>query len=103
MKRKYTCSCFKQILQYKLEINRTIYYCGIHSHVSIVNGRKEYIQQLRVDACRRLYNTGSIVLSLTIINRIQRNTTNWRSVVLAETSVNGEYYGVTYTDSYGTT
>jgi len=30
-----------QVKQCKVEIDRTIYYCGMHSHVSIVQNRKE--------------------------------------------------------------
>jgi len=32
-----------QVIQCKVEVDRTIYYCGMHSHVSIVhNGRRVY-------------------------------------------------------------
>jgi len=33
-----------EVIQCKVEISRTIYYCGMHSHVSVVqNGRADYI------------------------------------------------------------
>ncbi|KYM93388.1 hypothetical protein ALC62_12483 [Cyphomyrmex costatus] len=90
-------------LQCKLEIDRIIYHCGMHSHVSVVSGgRKEYMKELGADACRRLYDTGSVVLSSTIIDRIQKNATNWRSVTLAGTTgVDGRCHGAAYSDSYG--
>lgn len=32
-----------QVIQCKIEIDRTIFYCGMHSHISAVqNGRKEH-------------------------------------------------------------
>jgi len=41
-----------QAIQYKVEIDRTIY-CGMRSHVSIVhNGRREYLQELTPSTCR---------------------------------------------------
>jgi len=90
-------------IQCKIEIDRTIYYCGMHSHISVVhNGRREYIQEIGKQACRRLHETGSITIANAIIDRIAGNTTNLRSVTLAGAiTVDGRCTGTQYTDGYG--
>lgn len=53
-----------RVTQCRVEIDRTIYYCGMHSHISLVsNSRKQYIQELGNDACRRAHETGTLALS----------------------------------------
>lgn len=90
-------------IQCRIEVDRAIYYCGMHSHISLVsNSRKQYIQELGSDACRRIHETGSVTLASTIIDRIVGNSTNFRSVTLAgRVGVDGTCRGAEYTDGYG--
>ena len=45
-----------RVIQCKLEIHRTVYYCGSFSHISVVlNGENEYIQDVSKEACEMLY------------------------------------------------
>lgn len=75
------------IVQCKLEVDRTVYYCGMHSHVSVVhNGRREYIHEIAEQACRKLYETGTITIANAVLDRIMNNHTNMRSVTLAESA-----------------
>ncbi|KYQ60584.1 hypothetical protein ALC60_00357 [Trachymyrmex zeteki] len=93
-----------EIIQCKMEVDRTIHYCGMHSHVSLVlNGRREYIQEIGEAGCKRLHETGAIRLPNAQIDRIQQNATNLRSVILAgSVTVDGRCSGAQYTDGYGT-
>lgn len=92
------------ITQCKVEVDRTIYYCGMSSHVSIVhNGRREYLQEIGERACSKLHDTGTITIAKAVMDRIVKNTTNIRSVTLVgSTSVDGKCSGAQYTDGYGT-
>lgn len=92
------------VTQCKVEIDRTIFYCGMSSHISAVhNGRREYLQEIGEQGCRRLHETGATRIANAVIDRIQHNTTNLRSVTLAgSASVDGRCSGSQYTDGYGT-
>lgn len=88
------------VIQCRVGIDRIIYYCGMHSHMS--NGRREYVRELGADACRRLHKTGTIMVTATI-DKLSTNTSNWRSVTLAgRVSTDGTCRGAQYTDGYGT-
>lgn len=40
------------VIQCKVKIDRTIYHCGMYSHVSIIhNGRRKYTHQLTRETC----------------------------------------------------
>jgi len=90
------------VIQCYIEVDRTIFYCRMHSHVSIVNnGRKQYTQELGADGCRRLHETGMITTESTVVDKIAGNTTNRRSVMLAgRVSADGTCRGAQYTDGY---
>ncbi|KYM96614.1 hypothetical protein ALC62_12741 [Cyphomyrmex costatus] len=90
-------------LQCRMEINRIINYCGMHSHVSIVhNGRREYIQEIGEQACRRLHETGTLTIGNAVLDQIKSNATNHRSATLAgSTTVDEKCSGAQYTDGYG--
>lgn len=90
-------------VQCRVEIDRTIYYCGMHSHISLVsNSRKQYVQELGRDACRRTHETGSLTIATSVIDRIAGNSTNFRSVTLAgKAGIDGTCRGAQYTDGYG--
>lgn len=90
-------------IQCKIEVDRTIYYCGMHSHVSIVhNARREYVQEIGEQVCRRLHETGTIMLGTTVLDGISNNGTNLRSITLAgSTTMDGKCAGSQYADGYG--
>lgn len=94
-----------QGFQCKVEVDRTIYYCGMHSHISVVhNGRRSYIQETTVDTCQKLIETGTILLANSILfSGIQANTTTTHSVTLAGSlSTDGRCSGTQFSDPYGT-
>lgn len=90
-------------IQCRVEVDRTINYCGMYSHVSIVhNGRREYLQEIGEHACRRLHETGSFRIANAVVDRIIGNATNLRSVTLAgSATADGKCSGSQYTDGYG--
>lgn len=92
--------------QCKIEIDRTINHCEMHSvrsNASVVhNGRREYIQEIGEQTCHRLHETGTITIINAIIDRISKSTKNLRSIMLAGSSTeSGRCSGSQYTDSYG--
>lgn len=91
------------VVQCKVEIDRIIYYCGMHSHTSMVqNGRKEYLLEIGEQPCRRLHDTGTITIGNAILDKIIRNATNLRSTMLAgSVGMDGKCSGSQYSDSYG--
>lgn len=91
------------VIQCLVEIDRTIYYCGMHSHVSIVRGgRRQYIQEIGLDTCHKLHATGTITVVTALLTGIQPNQTTTRSAMLAGSVTNdGKCSGTQYSDSYG--
>lgn len=91
------------VTQCKIEVDRTVYYCGMHSHISIVQqGRKEYIRELGAAACYRLHETGTFAIGAAVIDKIEINATNHRTVTLAgAVTTDGRCSGAQYTDGYG--
>jgi len=60
-----------EVLQCQLKIDRTIFYCEMHSHVAIMNGgRRKYVQELGADACRKLCDIESLILVSMVIDKI---------------------------------
>src|SRR5215475_5777796 len=52
-----------EVLQCKVEISRTIYHCGMHSHISAVhNGRADYLHETGYTQCLRMFQEGTISL-----------------------------------------
>ncbi|KYM93373.1 hypothetical protein ALC62_16025 [Cyphomyrmex costatus] len=90
-------------IQCKVEIDRIISYCGMHSHTSIVHsGRREYIQEIGEHACRRLHETGTITIANAVLDLVKANSTNYRTATLAgSASQDGRCSGAQYTDGYG--
>lgn len=55
-----SCSNFRTLnigdVQCKIKVNRTIYYCGVHSHVSVVyGGRRIYLHELAASNCKHIH------------------------------------------------
>jgi len=96
----------ERIIQCKLEINRTIYYCGMHSHVSVIHSKKRvYLHEMIVSNCKRIYETGTIDLGSRdgYIAGLKSNSISTRSITLAgNTSMDGHCSGIQYNDPYGT-
>ncbi|KYN00131.1 hypothetical protein ALC62_09092 [Cyphomyrmex costatus] len=90
-------------IQCRIEVNRVIHYCGMHSHISVVhNGRREYFQEIGERACRRVHETGVLQIGNAVMDLLKNNATNYRSATLAGTAtVDGRCAGAQYTDGYG--
>lgn len=96
---------YAEIIQCKIEISRTIYHCGMHSHVSVVhNGQASYLQDVTYKKCLQMHAEGMIKIGISdIIDNLKPNQTHYRSVTLAgRISVDGTCKGAQYSDFYGT-
>lgn len=95
-----------KVIQCKVEIDRIIYYCGMHSHISIVHGgRRVYLRETTASICRRIHETGAIDLGGRdgYVAGLKSNSSSTRSITLAgRTSVDGTCSGGQYSDPYGT-
>ena len=94
-----------QVIQCKIEVHRTIYYCGMHSHVSIVaNGENEYVLEVSKEACKIAHRTGifQITNSHAIhglrANHIARHAVHFAGYV----NEVGRCNGAAYSDPFGT-
>jgi len=92
-----------EVIQCKIEVDRIIYHCGMHSHVSIVhNGQRSYIQEIGSIGCFRLHETGNLVIGNALIDRVPQNRTSRHSINLAgSVAVDGRCSGTQYTDGQG--
>ena len=93
------------VMQCKVEIKRTIYHCGMHSHISVVeNEEGEYLHEILHDVCEIMHNTGILKLGPPlIISNLRVNETSHHSVTLAGSiGINGECSGTQYSDPFGT-
>lgn len=93
------------VIQCKVEVDRTIYYCGMHSHISIVhNGRREYLLDISHELCKQIQINGMFSLGTsTQITGLKPNSTESRSATLAGSiGVDGRCSGTQYSDPYGT-
>lgn len=91
------------VIQCLVEVDRTINYCGMHSHVSIVhNGKRQYFHEIGEQGCRKLHESGTITIGNAIIDRVAKNSTNFRGVTLAgSASLDGDCAGSQYSDGFG--
>ncbi|KYN07828.1 hypothetical protein ALC62_01201 [Cyphomyrmex costatus] len=89
----------------KIEIDRRMFYCGMHSHVSMVRGgHRKYLLEMDRHRCAALHETGSIVLgnSVSVIGLLP-NSTNYRIITLAgDANLDGTCKGGDFSDPYGT-
>jgi len=94
-----------EIMQCKVEIMRTIYHCGMHSHTSAVhNGYASYLQETSRERCIQMHREGLLKIGQSdIIDGLKPNHTYYRSVTIAgKVMVDGTCKGVQYSDYYGT-
>lgn len=91
-------------IQCRLEVDRTIYYCGMNSHVSIVSdGRKEYVKEIGRENCQRIHDTGTLTVGTAVVDRLKVNATNHRSITMAgQAHSDGRCAGTQYSDGFGT-
>ncbi|XP_070518973.1 uncharacterized protein [Cardiocondyla obscurior] len=92
------------VIQCKISINRNVYHCGMHSHISTVaNGQAEYIFETTVDQCKKMHATGSFSFSTyNHVYGLKVNQTVMRPITLAGTaSTDGHCSGSYYSDPYG--
>jgi len=91
-----------RIQQCKVEIDRTIFYCGMHSHISAgcrvygyIYDCRVYLQILSNPACQRLHETGTLSLGgSAIISGAAPNSTITSSINLTgSTTVDGRCSG----------
>lgn len=95
---------FAQVIQCKLEISRTIFHCGMHSHVSAVqNGQASYLDDVSYEKCKRMQHDGTTSIGINnYIAGLKVNSTTTHSVTLAgRIGVDGSCDGVPYADPYG--
>ena len=72
------------VIQCKIEVHRTVYYCGAFSHVSLVmNGENEYLYEVSRAACQNLHEYGFFKLTNHIIQGVNVNKTSSHSAILA--------------------
>lgn len=96
-----------EVIQCKVEISRTAYYCGMHSHISLVsNGKAEYLHDTKYDACLRMFQYGSFQLDVGPrdypLKGIKANqTTSFSYTMAGEIYDNGACEGVKFEDPYG--
>ena len=92
-----------QAIQCKLEIHRTVFYCGMYSHISIVkHGGRQYIYDISKENCQTLHNTGILEFNNHIISGIKVNSTTSHPILYAGYLDNeGRCNGAAYSDPYG--
>lgn len=94
-----------EVIQCKVEISRTIYHCGMHSHISVVhNGRADYVREVGYTQCFNLFHEGTIAVGAeNRLHGIRPNQTSTHSITLAGRINNdGSCKGIQYSDPYGT-
>ncbi|KMQ89865.1 hypothetical protein RF55_10448 [Lasius niger] len=92
-------------IQCKVEISRSIYYCGMHSHVSVDhNGKADYIHETGYTLCLRKFQDKTFSLGAgNVIHGLKANQTSFHSLTLAgRISNDGSCKGTQYSDPYGT-
>lgn len=96
---------YTDVIQCKVEISRTIFYCGMHSHISAVqNGQHQYLLDINHLQCTQMHREGAITLGQNnFITGLKINSTVHRSLTMAGTiGHDGKCAGIQYSDPYGT-
>ncbi|KYN12144.1 hypothetical protein ALC57_15688 [Trachymyrmex cornetzi] len=89
----------------RIEIERHIMYCGMHSHVSLVQGgRRKYLVDIDQTTYHRIHATRSFSYGQsTPIVDLHPNSIHYRTLTLAGSiAINGTCHGAQYSDPYGT-
>ncbi|CAK9807063.1 hypothetical protein ANTQUA_LOCUS5127 [Anthophora quadrimaculata] len=94
-----------EVTQCHVEIDRTVFHCGMHSHVSAVNnGLQIYLMNIPSDTCQMLHHTGTLYVTPSAqITGVVSNSSTTRSLTLSGKIDNDcTCFGSTYSDPYGT-
>lgn len=91
------------VIQCKIDIDRTISHCGMHSHASAVqNGRMKYVMDLSQEQCARLHETKSVSIGASYITGLKANQSTSQSLTLGgKITMDGQCEGVEYSDPFG--
>ncbi|XP_048511828.1 uncharacterized protein LOC125501065 [Athalia rosae] len=91
-------------IQCRIEIDRTVYHCGMHSHTSITaHGRQAYIKEVSREACSRRHEYGiaEIAPNKPLTNIPQNGTTRLEITLAGNVEPDGTCEGAFYDDLYG--
>lgn len=92
------------VRQCRIEIDRSIYYCGMHSHISLVNdGRRQYVMETDSENCLKMHLTGAVRIGDNhLVTGIKSNQTIQTTLTLAgKVTSQGSCTGSGYADPYG--
>ncbi|KYN09194.1 hypothetical protein ALC57_18687 [Trachymyrmex cornetzi] len=93
-----------EVIQCKVPINRFIYYCGMHSHLSTVkNAQAEYILEITAEQCKKMHLIGIFSFDThNYIYGLKVNQTTTRPTTFAgSANSDGRCSGAQYSDLYG--
>lgn len=96
---------YTHVIQCKINVKRTVTYCGAYSHNSVVKGSENtYILPISAEDCTTIHRTGYYVVGLdTHLSGLLSNASSTHGVTLAgKIEVDGTCKGTTYADPYGT-
>lgn len=94
-----------EVKQCKVEIDRTVLYCGMSSHNSLVSlGRRVYLMEVSMSQCLQMHHSGFLDLGGNhFVRELKRNGTTYATVDYAGTMEgNGDCKGASFIDPYGT-
>ena len=92
------------VIQCKIQIHRTVYYCGWNSHIAIVkHAEQEYLYEISKKTCIETYKTGTFYFDgVHVFKDIKINQTTSRPVLYAGyLNSDGKCNGAAYSDAYG--
>lgn len=80
-----------QVYQCKISVQRNVYHCGMHSHVSpVAYGEAEYVKEIGQHDCYLLHQTGILQIGARAqIVGIKPNDTTIQSVTLHTSRLHG--------------
>jgi ribosomal protein S9 len=93
------------VTQCKVSIDRSVYFCGMHGHISAVRyGKARYVVNITPNQCKQMHRDGTFTVDIgKVISGLKVNQTTTRSVAIAGiTTPSGNYAGAYYSDQYGT-
>lgn len=93
------------VTQCKIEVHRTVYHCGMFSHISVViEGENNYIKSISREACLEAHKFGHFrIRDDHIIDGLRvNNTVTIPTLFAGNLDTTGKCKGATFSDPYGT-